>query len=194
MLAYSHIAHDCRVEEHVIFSNNTTLAGHVEVEEYAIIGGLTAVHQFCRIGQHSICGGCTKIVQDVPPYMIADGNPAEIRGINLVGLERRGFAAELIRILKESYRILYRSNLNTKQAIAELQMQFGGVEPVQQLIQFIERSQRGIIRSNPPGFSRFRDCANAKAPPTSGTPSLPAAACRANRSRYTCSARNTWPK
>jgi len=146
VLAYSHIAHDCRVDEHVIFSNNTTLAGHVEVEDYAIIGGLTAVHQFCRIGKHSICGGCTKIVQDVPPYMIADGNPAEIRGINLVGLERRGFAAELIRILKESYRILYRSNLNTKQAIAELQMQFGRVEPVQQLIQFIERSQRGIIR------------------------------------------------
>ena len=146
VLAYSHIAHDCRVDDYVIFSNNTTLAGHVEVEDYAIIGGLTAVHQFCRIGKHSICGGCTKIVQDVPPYMIADGNPAEIRGINLVGLERRGFAAELIRILKESYRILYRSNLNTKQAIAELQMQFGRVEPVQQLIQFIERSQRGIIR------------------------------------------------
>ena len=146
VLAYSHIAHDCRVDDYVIFSNNTTLAGHVEVEDYAIIGGLTAVHQFCRIGKHSICGGCTKIVQDVPPYMIADGNPAEIRGINLVGLERRGFAAELIRILKESYRILYRSNLNTKQAIAELQTQFGRVEPVQQLIQFIERSQRGIIR------------------------------------------------
>jgi UDP-N-acetylglucosamine acyltransferase len=146
VLAYSHIAHDCRVDDRVVFSNNTTLAGHVEVEEYAIIGGLTAVHQFCRIGKHSICGGCTKIVQDVPPFMIADGNPAEIRGINLVGLERRGFAAELIRILKESYRILYRSNLNTKQAIAELQTQFGGVEPVQLLIQFIERSQRGIIR------------------------------------------------
>ena len=146
MLAYGHIAHDCRVDDYVIFSNNTTLAVHVEVEDYAIIGGLTAVHQFCRIGKHSICGGCTKIVQDVPPYMIADGNPAEIRGINLVGLERRGFAAELIRILKESYRILYWSNLNTKQAIAELQTQFGTVEPVQQLIQFVERSQRGIIR------------------------------------------------
>jgi UDP-N-acetylglucosamine acyltransferase len=146
VLAYSHIAHDCQVDDHVIFSNNTTLAGHVEVEEYAIIGGLTAVHQFCRIGKHSICGGCTKIVQDVPPFMIADGNPAEIRGINLVGLERRGFAAELVRILKESYRILYRSNLNTKQAIVELQTQFGNVEPVQQLVQFIERSQRGIIR------------------------------------------------
>ncbi|MBV8585581.1 MAG: acyl-ACP--UDP-N-acetylglucosamine O-acyltransferase [Verrucomicrobia bacterium] len=146
VLAYSHIAHDCRVDDHVVFSNNTTLAGHVEVEDYAIIGGLTAVHQFCRIGKHSICGGCTKIVQDVPPFMIADGNPAEIRGVNLVGLERRGFAAELIRVLKESYRILYRSNLNTKQAIAELQTQFGDIEPVQQLIQFIERSQRGIIR------------------------------------------------
>jgi hypothetical protein len=91
VLAYSHIAHDCRVEEHVIFSNNTTLAGHVEVEEYAIIGGLTAVHQFCRIGQHSICGGCTKIVQDVPPYMIADGSPARKR---TAGRDREGICAK----------------------------------------------------------------------------------------------------
>jgi UDP-N-acetylglucosamine acyltransferase len=76
----------------VIFSNNGTLAGHVLVEDYAVIGGLSGVHQFCRIGRHAIVGGCTKIVQDVPPYMIADGNPAEIRGVNQVGLERRGFA------------------------------------------------------------------------------------------------------
>src|SRR5262250_1300812 len=141
-LAYSHIGHDCTIGDHVVFSNNGTLAGHVQVADHAVMGGLTAVHQFCRIGRFAITGGCSKIVQDVPPFMIADGNPAEIRGINLVGLERRGFAAELIRILKESYRILYRSNLNTKQAIVELQTQFGGVEPVQQLVQFIERSQR----------------------------------------------------
>jgi len=140
VLAYSHIAHDCRVDDYVIFSNNTTLAGHVEVEDYAIIGGLTAVHQFCRIGKHSICGGCTKIVQDVPPYMIADGNPAEIRGINLVGLERRGFAAELIRILKESYRILYRSNLNyeASDCRAPNAIRHGGTSPA---INSIHRTQ-----------------------------------------------------
>ena len=98
-LAYSHIAHDCTVGDHVIFSNNGTLAGHVTVEDHAIIGGLSGVHQFCRIGRHSIIGGCTKIVQDVPPFMIADGNPAEVRGVNQVGLERHGFSAADVRAL-----------------------------------------------------------------------------------------------
>ncbi|MFM8719688.1 MAG: acyl-ACP--UDP-N-acetylglucosamine O-acyltransferase, partial [Chthoniobacterales bacterium] len=79
-LAYSHIAHDCTVGDKVIFSNNGTLAGHVEVRDHAVIGGLTAIHQFCRVGRHAITGGCSKIVQDVPPFMIADGNPAEVRG------------------------------------------------------------------------------------------------------------------
>jgi UDP-N-acetylglucosamine acyltransferase len=145
-LAYSHIAHDCVVEDDVIFSNNGTLAGHVVVQEYAIIGGLTAIHQFCRIGKHAITGGCSKIVQDVPPFMIADGNPAVVRGVNVVGLERRGVSAETIRMLKESYRILYRSNLNTKQAIAELEKNFPAVAEVSELIHFIETSERGIIR------------------------------------------------
>ena len=145
-LAYSHIAHDCVVEDDVIFSNNGTLAGHVLVQEYAIIGGLTAIHQFCRIGKHAITGGCSKIVQDVPPFMIADGNPAVVRGINVVGLERRGVSAEIIRILKESYRIVYRSNLNTKQAVEELENNFPGVVEVRELIGFIETSQRGIVR------------------------------------------------
>ena len=101
-LAYSHVAHDCTVGNHVIFSNNGTLAGHVIVEDHAVVGGLCGVHQFCRIGRHAILGGCTKIVQDVPPYMIADGNPAEIRGVNQVGLERRGFSAEEIRYAARS--------------------------------------------------------------------------------------------
>jgi len=145
-LAYSHIAHDCVVEDEVIFSNNGTLAGHVLVQEHAIIGGLTAIHQFCRIGKHAITGGCSKIVQDVPPFMIADGNPAVVRGINVVGLERRGVSAETVRILKESYRIVYRSNLNTKQAVEELENNFPGVVEVRELIGFIETSQRGIVR------------------------------------------------
>lgn len=145
-LAYSHIAHDCEVRDHVVFSNNGTLAGHVLVEEYAILGGLSAVHQFCRIGEHAITGGCSKIVQDVPPFMIADGNPAVIRGINITGLERRGFSAEVIRVLKEAYRILYRSNLNTKQALEELAHSFPDSAEIKKLIRFIETSQRGIIR------------------------------------------------
>jgi UDP-N-acetylglucosamine acyltransferase len=145
-LAYSHIAHDCVVENDVVFSNNGTLAGHVLVQDHAVIGGLTAIHQFCRIGCQAITGGCSKIVQDVPPFMIADGNPAVIRGVNVVGLERRGYSAEVIRALKEAYRILYRSNLNTKQAVEELDKSFGEVNEVRQLIVFIDGSQRGIIR------------------------------------------------
>jgi UDP-N-acetylglucosamine acyltransferase len=145
-LAYSHIAHDCVVGDDVIFSNNGTLAGHVIVQDYAVIGGLTAVHQFCRLGKHAITGGCSKIVQDVPPFLIADGNPAAIRGVNVVGLERRGFSPETIRTLKEAYRILYRSDLNTKQAIQELEKSFADSIEVRDLITFVESSQRGIIR------------------------------------------------
>ncbi|HEY0793972.1 MAG TPA: acyl-ACP--UDP-N-acetylglucosamine O-acyltransferase [Chthoniobacterales bacterium] len=145
-LAYAHVAHDCRISDHVVFSNNGTLAGHVSVNDHAVLGGLTAVHQFCRIGQHSITGGCSKIVQDLPPFMIADGNPAVVRGINQVGLERRGFTAESIRALKEAYRILYRSNLNTKQALAELRVTLVESDEVRQLIEFVEGSERGIIR------------------------------------------------
>ena len=146
-LAYSHIAHDCDVGDRVIFSNNATLGGHVVVEEYAVLGGLTAVHQFCRIGKHAITGGCTKVVQDVPPFMIVDGNPAEVRGVNLVGLERRGFSHDTIRALKEAYRILYRAKLNTKQALEELGRNgLAETSEVNDLMKFIEISQRGIVR------------------------------------------------
>jgi len=145
-LAYAHVAHDCIVGDHVIFSNNGTLAGHVIVEDHAVIGGLCGVHQFCRIGKHAILGGCTKIVQDVPPYMIADGNPAEVRGINQVGLERRGFTAEEIRALREAYRLLCRSNLNVKQACETIREQLPQGEHMKHLLDFIEASKRGIVR------------------------------------------------
>jgi len=145
-LAYAHIAHDCEVGNNVIFSNNGTLGGHVTVGEYAVLGGLSAVHQFCRVGKHAITGGCTKIVQDVPPFMIVDGNPAEVRGINLVGLERRGFSPEAIRILKEAFRILYRAKLNTKQALAEIGRSLPESPELRDLVTFIETSERGTIR------------------------------------------------
>lgn len=145
-LAYSHIAHDCVVGNHVIFSNNGTLAGHVIVEDHVVIGGLCGVHQFCRIGAHAITGGCTKIVQDVPPFMIADGNPAEVRGINQVGLERRGFDPEVVRSLREAYRIIYRGNLNTKQALEAIRQQLPQNPQIAALLDFVEASKRGIIR------------------------------------------------
>ncbi len=145
-LAYSHVAHDCTVGDHVIFSNNGTIAGHVEVGDHAIIGGLTAVHQFCRIGAHAITGGCSKIVQDVPPYMIADGNPAVIRGINRVGLERHGFDSEALKLLKDAYRILYRSKLNLQQAVEQIQIELPLGPELDRLLEFLQTSSRGVIR------------------------------------------------
>lgn len=145
-LAYAHIAHDCIVGDHVIFSNNGTLAGHVVVADHAVIGGLSGVHQFCRIGAHAIVGGCTKIVQDVPPFMIADGNPAEIRGVNFVGLERRGFSADAIRDLREAYKLIYRGNLNTSQGLEALRARFPASDLVTHLAEFIATSERGIVR------------------------------------------------
>jgi UDP-N-acetylglucosamine acyltransferase len=145
-LAYSHIGHDCTVGDEVVFSNNGTLAGHVQVGNHAVMGGLTAVHQFCRIGRFAITGGCSKIVQDVPPFMIADGNPAEIRGVNLVGLERQGFTPESVKWIKEAFRLIYRSKYNTRQAMEAIRKELPQNEEITQIIEFIEQSERGIIR------------------------------------------------
>ena len=145
-LAYSHIGHDCTVSDEVVFSNNATLAGHVQVGNHAVMGGLTAVHQFCRIGRFAIMGGCSKIVQDVPPFMIADGNPAEIRGVNLVGLERQGFTPESVKWIKEAFRLIYRSKYNTRQAMEAIRKELPQNEEITQIIEFIGQSERGIIR------------------------------------------------
>jgi UDP-N-acetylglucosamine acyltransferase len=145
-LAYSHIGHDCNVGDAVVFSNNGTLAGHVQVGDHAIMGGLTAVHQFCRLGRYAITGGCSKIVQDVPPFMIADGNPAKVRGINVVGLERNGFAAETIKTIKEAFRLIYRSKFNTRQAVEAIRQELPASAEITQIIEFIQSSERGIIR------------------------------------------------
>ncbi|HEY0369824.1 MAG TPA: acyl-ACP--UDP-N-acetylglucosamine O-acyltransferase [Chthoniobacterales bacterium] len=145
-LAYSHIGHDCDVGDAVIFSNNGTLAGHVKIGDHAVMGGLTAVHQFCRIGRFAITGGCSKIVQDVPPFMIADGNPAVVRGINLVGLERNNFSAETVKSIKEAFRLIYRCKYNTRQAIEAVRNELAATDEINQIITFIEASERGIIR------------------------------------------------
>jgi UDP-N-acetylglucosamine acyltransferase len=145
-LAYSHIGHDCTVGDAVIFSNNGTLAGHVQVGDHAVIGGLTAVHQFCRIGRFAITGGCSKIVQDVPPFMIADGNPAEVRGINQVGLERAGYPPEKIKPIKEAFRLIYRAKMNTGQALEAVRTSLAESAEVQIILQFIAESERGIVR------------------------------------------------
>jgi len=145
-LAYSHIGHDCDVGDAVVFSNNGTLAGHVFVGDHAVMGGLTAVHQFCRIGRYAITGGCSKIVQDTPPFMIADGNPARVRGINLIGLERAGFSPETIKGIKEAFRLIYRSKYNTRQAIEAIRNELPPSPELTEIVEFIEQSERGIIR------------------------------------------------
>ena len=146
-LAYCHIAHDCIVGDHVIFSNNGTLAGHVVVEDHVILGGLTAVHQFCRIGTYAITGGCSKIVQDVSPFMIADGNPAATRGVNLVGLQRAGFSENDVRSLKEAYKALFLRKQNTTNALEILEKSEHAANPrVAKLIAFIRASERGVTK------------------------------------------------
>lgn len=143
-LAYCHIAHDCIVGNHVIFSNNGTLAGHVIVEDHVILGGLTAVHQFCRIGKHAITGGCSKVVQDITPFTIVDGNPARARGINHVGLQRHGYSDVQIKALRAAFKTLYRSKMNTGQALEALKSGETD-EHVRHLVAFVEDSKRGVV-------------------------------------------------
>src|SRR5262252_4150814 len=145
-LAYSHIGHDCTVGNEVVFSNNGTLAGHVHVGDNAVMGGLTAVHQFCRIGRFAITGGCSKIVQDVPPFMIADGNPAAIRGVNLIGLERKNYPADRVKLIKEAFRLIYRSKYNRAQALEAIQKELQQTDEVREIVEFIKTTERGIIR------------------------------------------------
>ncbi|HUI07938.1 MAG TPA: acyl-ACP--UDP-N-acetylglucosamine O-acyltransferase [Verrucomicrobiae bacterium] len=145
-LAYAHIAHDCVVGDHVIFSNCGTLAGHVLVEDYAIVGGLAAIHQFCRIGTMAIIGGCAKVVQDVPPYMMADGNPAEARGVNKVGLERNGVSEEAQRALREAFKIMFRGGLTVSNALDKIQAGLPATQELRHFIDFCRKSERGIAR------------------------------------------------
>ena len=142
-LAYAHIAHDCIVGNRCVFSNNGTLAGHVIVEDHVIVGGLTAVHQFCRLGRFAITGGCSKIVQDVAPFTIADGNPARARGINQIGLQRHGHSEGQIKAVRAAFKTLYRSKLNIAQALGALRSGSPD-DDVRHLIEFVASSERGI--------------------------------------------------
>src|SRR6266404_5064010 len=144
ILAYAHVAHDVTLGNHVIMSNVATLGGHVLVEDHAVIGGLAAIHQFCRIGKMSIIGGCSKVVQDVPPFMMADGNPAETRTINKVGLERNGVTAEVQAGLRQAYKILFREGLTVSNALARIEAELPPLPEIGHLVQFIRQSERGI--------------------------------------------------
>lgn len=146
ILAYCHIAHNVVLGHHNIMSNVATLAGHVIVEDYAVVGGLAAIHQFCRIGAYSIIGGCSKVVQDVPPYMLADGNPAVTRTINKVGLERNGISEESQSALKQAYKILFREKLTVPNALAQIEAELPPLAEIKHLCDFIRKSERGISK------------------------------------------------
>ena len=146
ILAYCHLAHNVTLGNHVIMSNVATLAGHVTVEDHAVIGGLAAVHQFCRIGKMAIIGGCSKVVQDVPPFMLADGNPAETRTINKVGLERNGVSEDAQSALKQAYKILFRDGLTLTNGLARIEAELPRGPELLHLVEFIRSTERGISK------------------------------------------------
>ena len=146
IMAYVHIAHDCQIGNHTIFANNAQLAGHVRVDDFAILGGFTGIHQFCKIGAHVMTGVGTVLTQDVPPYVTASGNPAAPYGINSEGLRRRGFSSDTILAIKRAYKTLYKSGLQLDQAKFAIHEQAAECPELKILADFIEHSQRGILR------------------------------------------------
>jgi len=146
IMAYSHIAHACQVGNEVIMANCATLAGEIVVEDQAIIGGLSAVHQFVRVGRLCMIGGMSRITQDCPPFMMIVGSPAEVTGINSVGLKRRGISEDAQLQLKHAYKTLYREELSTSQALEKMRGQNGRCSEVEHLISFVAQSERGIVK------------------------------------------------
>lgn len=146
LLANVHIAHDCRLGNGIIMSSFAGLAGHVVVEDHVVLGGYVAVHQFCRLGTLSMVGGCSKLRQDLAPYMLADGSPAETHTINKVGLERNGVNEEAQAALKQAYKIIFREALTISDALAKVEKELPAVPEIQHLVQFIKASERGICK------------------------------------------------
>ena len=146
IMAYVHIAHDCDVGDDTVLANGVTLAGHVSIGNHAILGGFTAVHQHCRIGAHCMLGGGSIVLQDVPPYVIANGNSAAPHGVNSEGLKRRGFDAEGIAAIKRAYKTLYKSGLLLEEAKAELALAAADRPELKPLVDFLAAPGRGIIR------------------------------------------------
>ena len=145
IMAYAHIAHDCVIGNNVILANSVNLAGHIEIDDFAILGGVLPVHQFVKIGAHAMIGGGFRVQQDVVPYALVGGYPLRVAGLNALGLKRRGFTPEAIRTIKSTYKILFFSKLNTTQAVARIKDEIEIIPEVQVILDFIERSERGLI-------------------------------------------------
>jgi UDP-N-acetylglucosamine acyltransferase len=146
IMAYVHLAHDCQVGNHTIFANNAQLAGHVTVQDYAILGGFTVVHQFCQIGAHVITGMGTILLQDIPPYVTVSGNPAAPHGTNSEGLKRRGFSSGAVMAIKRAYKTMYKSGLSLEQAKEVILEQAAEHPELHTLVDFLNHTQRGIVR------------------------------------------------
>jgi UDP-N-acetylglucosamine acyltransferase len=146
LMAYCHVAHNCKLGDRIVMANAATLAGHVHVEDNAIIGGLTGIHQFCRLGAHCMIGGVSAVVKDVPPYTMVSGNHAKLFGLNLVGLKRRNFSEKTIKAIKDAYRIIFRSHLLLEAALKKAQDEVEDIPEVKHFIKFIKESERGVCR------------------------------------------------
>jgi UDP-N-acetylglucosamine acyltransferase len=144
IMAYAHVAHNCKVGSHTVLSNGVNMAGHVIIEDYAVVSGLSVIHQFVRIGAYSYTGGGSRVAMDIVPYIKVAGNPPVVNGLNSVGLQRNGFSAETIAVLKKAYRLLFRSELNVAQAIEQIKQDLPPIDEVKYLIDFVESSERGI--------------------------------------------------
>jgi len=146
LMAYVHVAHNCKLGNNIIMSNTAGLAGHVHVEDHAIISPLSGVHQFCRVGAHSMIGGCSAVSKDIPPYTIAQGNHAKLFGLNIIGLKRRNFSEKSINAITKAYRIIFRSQLLLDAAIKKVEAEVEDLPEVRNFIKFIKESERGICR------------------------------------------------
>jgi UDP-N-acetylglucosamine acyltransferase len=146
LMAYVHIAHDCKLRNDIVLANNSSLAGHVEIDDFAILGGFTLVHQFCKVGAHIITGVGTIILKDIPPYIRAAGDNAKPNGINIEGLKRRNFSPQIISDIKKAYKIIYREGNTIDVAKKMLEKLAKKTKEVNLFIDFIDESNRGLIR------------------------------------------------
>lgn len=146
-MANSHVAHDCVVGNRTMFANSAAIAGHVQVDDDAVLGGLCAVHQHARIGRLAMLGGGAMCAQDVPPFSIAQGDRARLYGLNIIGLRRAGFSTDTVSALKEAFRLLFVSDMPRRTAVATVQQAQAGVPEVEELVQFLTASERGVCRA-----------------------------------------------
>jgi UDP-N-acetylglucosamine acyltransferase len=144
LMAYTHVAHDCRLGNNVILSNAVNMGGHVTIGDWAIVGGVTPIHQFVRIGEHAFVGGASRVSKDIPPYVKAAGSPVQLYGLNSVGLQRRGFSEDVRRELKKAYRLFFASTYNTSQALARAREELRDIPEIEVFLTFFEASERGV--------------------------------------------------